>query len=378
MFQQAHRVTAAVEKDVGGLVHLSVQGLARMFDLEKQLFCYRLKGLSAGLEVEGLSHRYTMMSLLGLHRLEAAGIGRSPVNVRSTLAGLCRSVSWIDNIGDLGLLLWLCAVVSPGELEACYRTLDVPEALSHFSDAREKRTMELAWFLSGLAHAAMAGGYTLPGLTDLAVRTYSYLVRNQGDYGIFGHIGTNASFSGVIRGRIGSFADQVYPIYALAKFGQVFQNQQALERAQVCAEVICRAQGTLGQWWWHYDAGTGKVCERYPVYSVHQDGMAPMALLAVSEATGLDFSEFLYRGLAWIHGQNELDLDLRDTSRGLIWRCIYRQKSYKMYSDELKKFLWPQKSIRIVPDLMVLYECRPYHLGWLLYAFAGQQRPSCV
>jgi hypothetical protein len=32
-----------------------------------------------------------------------------------------------------------------------------------------------------------------------------------------------------------------------------------------------------------------------------------------------------------------------------------------------------QGSERAGGDLTVRFECRPYHLGWLLYAFAGRE-----
>ena len=61
--------------------------------------------------------------------------------------------------------------------------------------------------------------------------------------------------------------------------------------------VICELQGPDGQWWWHYDTRTGKVVEGYPVYSVHQDSMAPMALLDLEDAGGPQHSEAITRGL---------------------------------------------------------------------------------
>ncbi len=54
------------------------------------------------------------------------------------------------------------------------------------------------------------------------------------------------------------------------------------------AAAICGLQGPEGQWWWHYDTRNGSVVEGYPVYSVHQHAMAPMALLDLREAGGTD------------------------------------------------------------------------------------------
>ena len=231
--------------------------------------------------------------------------------------------------------------------------------------------MEIAWFLSGLSHAALIGARELPDLTALAEKTFLLVTRNQGRHGTFGHLATGGSAIGALRGRVGSFADQVYPIYALAKFGKAFQNRSALESAGRCADAICQAQGSLGQWWWHYDSVTGKVFQRYPVYSVHQHGMAPMALFAISEAAGRDFNRSIFKGLAWIYGNNELALDLREADSNLVWRSVYRGNPARTYMREFMDFVRGIPAPVPADTLRIKFECRPYELGWLLYAFAG-------
>ena len=352
------------------LIDLALHGLLPMFDPSSQLFCCRLKLERSGLVREGLSRRYTIISLLGLHRAEANG-SHSPVDAKAVLSGLLHKTTWISNLGDLGLLLWLCALARPESLEEVCSRLDVQNALAQFREAREGRTMELAWFLSGLAHTVLALPANRLKLTDLATRAYELLAENQGDQGIFGHLAPKKTVAGVFRGRIGTFADQVYPIYALTRFAQAYQVHSALQMAQRCAEAICKVQGPLGQWWWHYDASTGQVLRKYPVYAVHQDGMAPMALFALGEATRSDYREPILKGLAWINGNNELGRDVRDASAGVIWRSIYRPASWKKYRDEVCELLRLDQPAVLVGDLMTLCECRPYHLGWILYAFAG-------
>jgi len=358
--------------DVTELCDLAANGLVAMLDPEKQLFCHRLNRTPQGLVREGLSPRYTVMSLLGLHRLETGGRQGGPVDTRRVFDALLTDLAWVDNIGDLGLLLWLCAVTRPERLEEIYSDLDVRGALARFSGARKGVTMEVSWFLSGLAHAALAGGHKLTDLPELSAKTFSLLTANQGTHGTFGHSSRSGSAMGALRGRIGSFADQVYPIYALAKFGEAFQNRAALEHSRSCADAICRAQGSLGQWWWHYDALTGKVFQRYPVYAVHQHGMAPFALFALADVAGLDFSKSIYKGLAWIYGTNELALDLRDAPSNLVWRSVFRRNPAGTYLKELVDFLRGIPSPVPAGDLKIKLECRPYELGWLLYAFAGR------
>ena len=70
--------------DLGQLNAMAASGLLPMFDSESRLFCYRMKRSENGLMKEGTSVRYTIISLLGLHKFEAAG-GESPIDVRSTL-----------------------------------------------------------------------------------------------------------------------------------------------------------------------------------------------------------------------------------------------------------------------------------------------------
>lgn len=356
------------------LCALAANGLASMLDRDKNLFCHRLKQTPQGMVREGISHRYTVMSLLGLHRLEVGGQRSLPVDTTRVFDALLADLAWVNNLGDLGLLLWLCAVTQPGRLEEICSGLDVNDALTRFSAARKGVTMELAWFLSGLSHAALAGGHKLADLRALSARTFSLVTANQGKHGTFGHLAKSGSAMGAIRGRIGSFADQVYPVYALAMFAEAFQDSAALEHARSCAEAICRAQGPLGQWWWHYDTLTGRVFQRYPVYAVHQHGMAPLALFALADVSGLDFRQSIYKGLSWIYGNNESGLDLRDTSSNLVWRSAYRRNPAGTYVMELVDFLRGIPGTVQAGDLAIKRECRPYELGWLLYAFGARSR----
>jgi hypothetical protein len=334
-----------------------------MYDPEKGLFCHRLRKTPDGLVREGISQRYTIMTLLGLLRGQSAGL-RPPVDIEATVDRLFDDTVWIDNVGDLGLLLWLCAVCSRERLRQFHQTFDLAGSLDRFPDARRRLTMELSWFLIGIVYASKIE--QTADLERLARETYDLVRVNQGEHGLFGHMAKWHSMAGVVRGRVGSFADQVYPIFAMAHFSQVFGHQEARENALRSASAICSLQGSLGQWWWHYDSVTGRVMEHYPVYSVHQHGMAPMALFAVQETCGADFDPHIYRGLNWISGANELHQDLQDSDAGVAWRCIQPPKP-NPYAAGIRALMGKEPSRG---PLHVLYECRPYELGWLLYAFA--------
>lgn len=352
------------------LSELAVRGLGPMFDPQSQLYCFRLNREGSAMVREGVSHRYTIMVLLGFHQREQAGL-TSPVDVKSIFLKMLRESSWLTSLGDLGLLLWLCAVASPEHMKELWDRFDVSTSLSRYREASEGRTMELSWLLTGLAHASLASlSDQCAGLDDLAGKCYSLLRDNQGDHGYFGHLARKGTLAGALRGHIGSFADQVYPILAFTKFSEAYEDTGALDRALACAEGICRVQGEQGQWWWHYDSKTGRVAERYPVYSVHQHAMAPMALLAIAKTHPEKAIPAIYKGLQWISGTNELGCDLRDTSHNLVWRCLY-PKGYRRYVAIGAGAVGLRTDFQSRHSMAIRFECRPYELGWLLYAFPG-------
>jgi hypothetical protein len=351
------------------LVQLGVAGLPQMLDRQQQLFCHTLRQSQGRLVREGISHRYTMMTLLGLHRASAAGV-QSQIQIADVFQRLTGDTNWIEGAGDLGLLLWTCAEIYPDQLPALCEKVGARDALSRFSDARERKTMELAWYLTGLAHSINTG---LPGVQHLAQQawdTFELLIENQGNSGIFGHQSTATSIRGFVRGRIGSFADQVYPICAFSAFSKYAHKQNVLDRALACAETICRYQGANGEWWWHYDASTGNVAETYPVYSVHQHGMAPMALYAVAEATGREFTKPILKGLNWIYGNNDLQYDMRSEADGVIWRNFFLPSASRYWNQVTGSSSNVSTIAR--EKLRINFECRPYELGWMLYALAGK------
>ena len=349
---------------------LATGGLRQMLDPDQQLFCYRMVKTPQGLRREGISRRYTLITLMGLHRLERSG-GASPIPLQPILEGLLADTSWVDNLGDLGLLLWLCALAVPDRCAQVADRLAIRHALLRYPDAQQARTMELAWFLTGLCHWALALPAEGEMLTGIAFEARRRLHRNLAACAVFPHMARGTTLAGRLRWWAGSFADQVYPIYAFTKFAQAWSSPVAQRLALDCARAICRAQGARGQWWWHYDAsnaGRVEIVDAYPVFSVHQHGMAPMVLFEAGEAFQQDFTPWIYKGLDWIDANNELHFPMADGS--LIWRGIERA-SYRRYWDAL--FNRPAAGEeRSAKDLRVIFECRPYELGWLLYAWAGR------
>jgi hypothetical protein len=368
LIEQEQRTTGT--PSVSELCDLAAAGLVPMLDPERQIFCDVYSRTEQGMRREGLSPRYTMMTLLGLHRYERSG-RRSPVAITAVLNALLHDFSWIRSAGDLGLLLWTCAELAPERLPEVYREVGAQGTLTRFADGRQGYTMEVAWYVTGIANCYLAGQGDLPGLSERVLAAREILEGNCGASGVYSHLSRSRSWAGLVRGRIGTFADQVYPTIAFARLSQALEDDKARQMALRTAEKMCELQAPLGEWCWHYDSVSGKVVSRYPVYSVHQHAMGPMMLFAASEATGCDFSEAIYKGLAWISGDNELHRDFVEPSLGLVWRSIYLDPM-DAYVDAALRYLGMRIGTADASKLRVRNECRPYELGWLLYAFAGR------
>lgn len=349
------------------LCRLAAEGLPPMLDPESQIYCSIYNRTGSGMVREGLSPRYTLMVLLGLHLYQQSGHAL-PLPIEPTLEALLRDPKWIDNLGDLGLLLWTCAELRPDVLPDLYTRIGADQALGRYPDGRRGNTMEVAWYLTGLATCAIAGYGDLPGLRSRAADARQVLAASCGPTGVYGHFSRSGSLSNSVRGRIGSFADQVYPTIAFARAWRAWGEEDARRAAQTTAQTMCRLQGPMGEWSWQYDSPTGRVVTRYPVYSVHQHAMAPMMLLEAAEATGIDFSESIDRGLAWISGANELHRSFVEPALSLVWRSIFLSRTDAL-ADCVLRFTGIRTGTANATKLHVCYECRPYELGWLLYGF---------
>jgi len=316
--------------------------------------------------LEGSSHRYTAIALIGLAAEEEAvqasvlaGIG-----VREVCARLISEVAALESLGDVALVLWAaCAAGYPDRQSVVERLLALePDEAAH-------PTVEVAWTLAALC--ADLDAPVGPLRKRLARRLIAAFEPRSGmfPHGLGGR-------PGGFRGHVCCFADLVYPIHALARYAELFGDAEAGDVALRCATAICAHQGSHGQWWWHYDRRTGDVVERYPVYAVHQDAMAPMALFALERATAIDLGSPIARGLGWLACAPELDdSSLIDDSADLIWRKVARREPRKLsrYAQAAASRLHPAlrtPGLNILcPPCIVDYEDRPYHLGWLLHAW---------
>ena len=275
-------------------------------------------------------------------------------------------------------MVWACTLAEDRRGEALLRTLCEilrPETLSGG---------DLGMIFYGL----VAGARSYPKLRDRALA----MAGTVGDE-LLGRFSPQAEvFSSAPRSRglmpsrapveqrFVSFAGQVYPLHGFAAYHLFTGEEPPPELATVAARIV-DAQGPLGQWWWIYSTRARVVVEGYPVYSVHQDGMAFLGLMELERLGIGGFREALSLGVDWELGANELGTSLVDREPNSIARCIQRRGSeadgvYGLSNRNLAQIfaraLAPEQAgdrTSATPDgLEMLLECRSYHLGWLLYA----------
>ncbi len=324
----------------------------------------------------GSSLRYSAITVLGVLRL--------PPERRPALLGghtaeeftglLVERLPRVTNLGDAALVAWAAADCGHPKLaDALARVAELD------ADGGPRHTVEAAWVLSALAAARTQADVEAP----LAAARDRLLRARPGGGPLFAHA-TGPGLVPGYRAHVACFADQTYPIQALARAHAGGADPQALAAADACAARICALQGEGGQWWWHYDARTGGVIEGYPVYSVHQHAMAPTALFDLADAGGTDHGSAIRRGLAWMHAPPELAAaappgrppePLVLDALGVTWRKVHRGDPRKAVRAARGLATRALPGARLTPldrvyrPTAVDRECRPYEFGWMLHAW---------
>ena len=316
--------------------------------------------------------RYVIMAQIGVKRWLRFH-GDDNVLLPDLWAYIWSGREQINSAGDLALAVW--AGVESGAIDCRVFAKKLANDWGFLRGACN--AVELAWVVQGMVRFSQCHEMT-DKMIDLLKDAHKQLadLYCQGTALFARH--NRRGVTEAIRRRVVCFADQVYPILALVNYGRDFNDSRSIDIAASVADTICRLQGAGGQWWWHYDVRTGAVVEEYPIFAVHQDGMAPMALLAIDELTGTDHSLCIERGLQWLSGSNELNEAMIVPEAGVVWRDIHRREPGKMYRLARGMMITAglNKAHRLaggnVFGYVVNRECRPYHLGWILYAWSGR------
>jgi len=347
------------------LVELALDGVHRMYSAQRGLFPARTTfgGGSRSMDFDDGAEvvRGSLICLLGLSAARRSGYPIA-VPVRDVLARVkdeCARMGVGLSVGEWALLLWVEASVedrTPVEMPGALRPLD---ALDRWT------TMHLAWALIGLS-AAAERQHSFDSSVDAVATALGQ--RFHADTGLFVHASRGP------RRWLPAFPSEIYPVYALLRAGRVLGNDKPIRTAIACALTLCGLQRSDGGYPWLYDAASGRVVEPYDLFSVHQHGMAPMALNLAARVTGDPrFAAAVTRGLGWLE-HNALQAPLVDRHEAVIYRGLRRAAPL----DEIARWVGALRtrlglSGASLPEwpLTVVRECWSYELGWLLYAWAG-------
>ncbi|AXH96396.1 hypothetical protein [Ornithinimicrobium avium] len=354
------------------LVPLAVEGLQRMWRQEHEAFAQTVRLVPGPtgpwLRPEGHNPRYTAIVALGASRLPEE-------QQRQALRGR-RAADLVEELVDRAPAEDGAAALTAWAAGEVLGTVPEPllGRLAALVEERAVDTVVLAWALTASTTPTQHGSDgRLAGLRRAARRR---LLEARGEGGTFPHR-IPADSQPRLRRHVGSFADQIYPVQALTRVAMLDEDDAALAAAVGTADHLVALQGRHGEWWWHYHHPHGGVVERFPVYSVHQHGMAPMALTELGALTSRRYDAAVERGVGWLRTHPQTVVELVDPRHAMIWRKVGRREPGKLVrglaaTATTAGVTLPTEHVdRAFPAGVVDHECRPYELGWLLYAWAG-------
>jgi hypothetical protein len=316
----------------------------------------------------GRSLRYTLVVLIGLLRAEEHGLehGFHLGALRSKVLAEIGSKELAP--GDLGLALWAESRGdggAAGELvEALRRKLPRSERLDAVA------SIGVAWILIGLVEAGVRGELGEGGALLESARG-QLLEKRQAESGLVAHVPRGP------RRRLARFGDQIHALLALSQLSRVMDDSDAGQAARALGDRLLELQMPNGAWPWSCDPARGSVVDPYDVYSVHQDSLAMIGLHGLSQATGDPrYRAAAARGMDWNYAGNELGVQMFDPEAKMIYRSIRRRRLSERTGRARRAaatYLRAKPRAASPEELEVDRTMRPFHLGWILEAWAGRE-----
>jgi len=358
------------------ITHTAIMGLQRFYHNYDKIFPYTAKiNNDVDFYAQGYSFRYAVISHIGISKWLIYH-PHDKQHLPTLWGSILSEISKVDDIGDIALSLWAgCEKPTDTDIE-----IIIDKLINLWCAQKEGcNSVELGWILKACLMAIELNPESYHKLISVMKESYVRLCDHYNPTAQLFRRHKRKGFIQKIYGQIACFADQVYPIIAMSHYGKLYDDHNANTISDHVVNKICEYQGKYGQWMWHYDVMHNRLCEEYPVFSVHQDAMAPMAIFASDEVNHQDHGEAIELGMQWIFGNNELGKNLVLQEQGIIWRDIERVEPQKR-TRNIKglcctygiKSLGDRLTKKYMGNFKINYECRPYHLGWILYAWADK------
>ena len=378
-----------LNRKVKSLIEISKCALERLYVPSEGLFCFRAYPQeSGGLRLDGLSLRYTIMSLIGLFRAKECGY-KVQIDGSKVLEDLIEKYLPSAPYSEAGLMLWADSIGDKKYSETIWQKIRTHEHyLFNFNEKDVSfSSLRIAFLLTGLSYyypQARNQQEVARYCRQLGQILQSNFMEDSGLFRNGSWVRRRNILTARVENRVSSFASQVYPIAALAAYTRFVGDSTYMDAATKCAETLCRHQGEKGQWPWLYNAMTGEVVDSYPVYSVHQGGMGPFALFELHKTLKTNrYEASILKGLDWLWGGNELGKPIVDENDQMIRRAIQRRDSDALgqygigWSGQCNRYLsaWLgglslERVFNKMIGFEILLEMRPYEYGWYLWAFS--------
>lgn len=363
-------VRAARTPLVPALVRHCSSLLKAMFDERNSLFAYSTQ-VTNGNYVNDFSHpgvyRYTINSLAGIQ--QANGFYEIGWDFDQILERfLALHGSKIDDAADSGLLLYVLA--SAGHPSGPAQLARVDLLLKDEKSFIKLNLQDLSWMLAGLTRYAELTGD--PRALAAAQKCFKDLHERYLNPNTFLPYYTLSRY----RHSFSSFGGVAYFLWSVYHFARVFSNLQARDIFQEGVRQIIALQGRQGEWPWFLNASDATVLDWYQLYSVHQDAMAMLFLFPAFDSGIGEAKRAIENSYRWLFGQNELQEFMMLDSPFFIYRSIRRKTKFERagrYVRALGSRIFGLRATTLPAErLEINRECRSYHIGWLLFAWAGR------
>jgi hypothetical protein len=343
--------------------------LTRLPELQTANGLFRATARVEGVEDEGRTPttlRAGVVVLLGLLRAEEVELdqpfftGALRTKVLGDLGGEEAAP------GDTGLAMWAESRAGGGAVSEIHSLLKRGVAKGYGKVPLE----ELSWIVSGLTEATVRFGDEAGLTAALADATAALLGRCEKASGLFADVHRKR------RGHLTPVSSQFHALRALSQVVRAGGPAEAEAATRALVEALVTLQREDGAWPGLVDPQRGSAVAIYPVLTVTQVALGPVALRAAGhqiEDSRIDPA--ITRALAWANGENALRFDLVHEQEARLDRGILPRREpgavQRGFSTATRRFrgaLQEPDPSRLILDPAVSSE----DLGWLLEAWAGR------
>jgi hypothetical protein len=351
------------------LITNSIELLENMYDENTRLFSFSTRLMQGKYINDFQNHgkyRYTVNVMAAIQRIQRSRATKW--DLKDMLDEyVARHLQNDTNVGNRGLLLDVLTRENHPAAERVYRWLH--PILDDRSRALALPIQETAWALIGVSTYARQTGS--PQAMGLAQKIMAYIDRD-----LLNRNTLLPRHNNSLRGTFVSFGAIVYFLMALHHYARLFDDQARLALFRNAVTRVLELQGPNGEWPWFMDSATGRVMDWHQVYSVHQDAMAMLFLLPALDLGVSGTGDAIVRSYRWLFGHNALGCIMLQHNPFFIYRSI-RVKGPAEQPRRLLRALAHKalgRASRMQPPsaLEVNTECRSYHIGWIIYAWADR------